>query len=61
MTNKELMAEILRSNMDSEAKSEIIDLVYSKREEKVETEKAKIRKKRISEEKPEGIEERRLP
>ena len=54
MTNKELVAEVLKSNLDGEAKSEIIDLVYSKREEKVEPEKPKIRKKRIPEEKPEG-------
>lgn len=54
MNNKELVAEVLKSNLDGEAKSEIIDLVYSKREEKVELEKPKIRKKRIPKENLEG-------
>ena len=45
MTNKDLTAEVLKSNMDSEAKAEVIDLIYRFRKEETE-EKPKIRKKR---------------
>lgn len=33
MNNKELTAEVLKSNMDSEAKAEVIDLIYGHRDD----------------------------
>jgi hypothetical protein len=33
MNNRELTAEVLKSNMDSEAKAEVIDLIYGHRDD----------------------------
>lgn len=51
MTNKELMAEILRSNMDSEAKAEVIDLIYGHRDD---LSLGVPKKRKIKKAKPEG-------